>query len=79
MTSIDSLRQQLIDLLTLNHGDIRITEHPEIVADARELGFNMGQLNQLIQQLYSEIDWQPYEVINDKLQICPDRILLPLS
>jgi hypothetical protein len=69
MTSLESLRQQLSDLLILNHGDIRITEYPQVVADARELGFNTGQLSQLIQQLYSETDWRPFEVINTRLEI----------
>jgi hypothetical protein len=69
MTSLESLRQQLSDLLILNHGDIRITEYPQVVSDARELGLNPGQLSQLIQQLYAEIDWRPFEVINTRLEI----------
>jgi len=69
MTSLESLRQQLNDLLILNHGDIKITEYPNLVSDAKELGYNSGQLSQLIQQLYSEIDWKPFELINNKLEI----------
>jgi len=69
MTSLESLRQQLKDLLILNHGDIKITEYPNLVSDARDLGLNSGQLSQLIQQLYSEIDWKPFELINNKLEI----------
>ena len=69
MASIESLKQQLKDLLILNHGDIKITEYPNLVSDGRELDFNLGQLNQLIQQVYSEIDWRPYEIINTKLEL----------
>jgi len=69
MASIESLRQQLRDLLILNHGDIKITEYPNLVYEGRELDFNLGQLNQLIQQVYSEIDWRPYELINAKLEL----------
>ena len=69
MASIESLRQQLRDLLILNHGDIKITEYPNLVYEGRELDFNLGQLNQLIQQVYSEIDWRPYEIINTKLEL----------
>ena len=69
MASIESLKQQLKDLLILNHGDIKITEYPNLVSDGRELDFNLGQLNQLIQQLYSDIDWRPYEIINTKLEL----------
>ena len=69
MTSLESLRQQLKDLLILNHGDIKITEYPNLVSDAKELDFNLGQLNQLIQKIYSEINWKPYEIINNKLEI----------
>jgi hypothetical protein len=69
MTSIESLRQQLNDLLILNHGDIKITEYPHVIADARELGLSSGQLSQLIQQLYAEMDWKPFEIINTRLEI----------
>lgn len=69
MASIESLKQQLKDLLILNHGDIKITEFPNLVSDGRELDLNLGQLNQLIQQLYSDIDWRPYEIINTKLEL----------
>lgn len=69
MASIESLRQQLKDLLILNHGDIKITDYPNLIAEARELDFNPGQLSQVIQQLYSEIDWRPYEIINTKLEL----------
>ena len=69
MASIESLRQQLRDLLILNHGDMKITEYPNLVYEGRELDFNLGQLNQLIQQVYSEIDWRPYELINTKLEL----------
>lgn len=57
------------DLLVLNHGDIKITEYPNLLSDGRELDLNLGQLNQLIQQIYSEIDWRPYEIINTKLEL----------
>ncbi|GLU55327.1 hypothetical protein [Dyadobacter frigoris] len=69
MASIESLKQQLKDLLILNHGDIKITEYPNLVSDGRQLDLNLGQLNQLIQQVYSDIDWRPYEIINTKLEL----------
>ncbi|MBE9462235.1 hypothetical protein ACFP1I_13430 [Dyadobacter subterraneus] len=69
MASIESLKQQLKDLLILNHGDIKITEYPNLVYEGRELDFNLGQLNQLIQQVYTDIDWRPYEIINTKLEL----------
>lgn len=69
MALLESLRQQLRDLLILNHGDIKITEYPNLVSDSRELDLTLGQLNQLIQQIYSEIDWRPYEIINAKLEL----------
>ena len=69
MALLESLRQQLRDLLVLNHGDIKITEYPNLVSDGRELDLTLGQLNQLIQQVYSEIDWRPYELINAKLEL----------
>ncbi|MCF2446893.1 hypothetical protein L0657_23250 [Dyadobacter sp. CY345] len=69
MALLESLRQQLRDLLILNHGDIKITEYPNLVSDGRDLDLTLGQLNQLIQQIYSEIDWRPYELINAKLEL----------
>ncbi|WP_159477877.1 hypothetical protein [Dyadobacter sp. 3J3] len=69
MALIENLKQQLKDLLILNHGDIKITEYPNLVSDGRELDLNLGQLNQLIQQIYSDIDWRPYEIINTKLEL----------
>ncbi len=69
MASLESLRQQLRDLLILNHGDIKITEFPNLLSEGRELDLNLGQLNQLIQQIYSETDWRPYELINAKLEL----------
>jgi len=76
MASIESLRQQFKDLLILNHGDIKVTEYPHLVSDGRALDLNLGQLNQIIQQVYSEIDWRPYDLINSKLELVFRRGIL---
>lgn len=69
MASIESLKQQLSDLLILHQGDIQITNYPSLVSDANGLGLNLGQLSQLIQKLYSEINWKPFDLINSKLEL----------
>ncbi|WP_025763909.1 hypothetical protein [Dyadobacter tibetensis] len=69
MNEMDRLKAKLADLMVMNHGDINVMEHPQILATAQDLGLDLGRLNQLIQQIYAQIDWKPYQIIDTKLAL----------
>jgi hypothetical protein len=67
MASVENLHLQIKDLLILNNGDVRITDHPHLVKDAAALQIDMRQLSHLINTIYNTINWKVYELIDQQL------------
>lgn len=67
MATKESITQQIKDILIDQHGDIRLFEHPQLVNDAAAIGMNERELNVLINDINSKIDWTIYNVIDEKL------------
>lgn len=67
MATIEYLKSQLKHILIENHGDLDIDDYPTLRADATELGLDQGATSRLLQVIYNEINWKPYNQIDDAL------------
>lgn len=60
MEPMDSLKEDIRQLLIDKHGDVRITDHPAIVGQAKLLGIGLGDLNILVQKIYGTINFNVF-------------------
>lgn len=67
MVTKESITHQIKEILINQHGNIRVTEHPQLMKDAATLGLNERELSVLINNINSSIDWKIYDEIDEKL------------
>ncbi len=65
--TLDSLDEQLKDIILINGGDIDIAEHPHLLREAQELGLSQSELAKRIKKVYDDIDWRPYHRMDKRL------------
>lgn len=57
MRSIETLKEQIHDILIKKDGDVKLSEHREIINEAKDLGLDERQLSKLLQEVDSAINW----------------------
>lgn len=68
MKSVESLNEELKDLLLLNGGDLNIYKYPYLIKDAQELGISEVELTRRVRRVYDTIDLTPFHRIDELLQ-----------
>lgn len=57
MKSIENLREQLHEILIQNDGDVKLSEHKDIIGYAKELGLSDAQLSSELMKVDESINW----------------------
>jgi hypothetical protein len=57
MKSLEYLKEQLQDILINSDGDVKLSEHLNIIANAREVGLDDRQLSNLLIEVDNGINW----------------------
>ncbi|HYC28201.1 MAG TPA: hypothetical protein VEB42_05280 [Chitinophagaceae bacterium] len=61
------IKEQIKELLVLHNGNLKINDHPELIADAQAQGIDLGKLNKWAIEIYQSINWSIFEKIDEKL------------
>jgi hypothetical protein len=57
MKSLENLKEKIHDILINNDGDIKLSEHKDIINDAKEVGLDERQLSKLVIEVDRSINW----------------------
>ncbi|SFF00464.1 hypothetical protein SAMN05518672_1148 [Chitinophaga sp. CF118] len=67
MKTLEELEEDIRELLILNNRDVNIHNYPDLISNARELGFDTGALAVLVSEVYGKTDWRAYDRIYEQL------------
>lgn len=73
MITLENIRQQITAIMTRQHGDFKLPEHPQLIKDAAEIGMSQRDLSQLANSIAGNLDWKIYEVMDDMLTAALDN------
>ncbi|SEI49955.1 hypothetical protein SAMN05216327_10253 [Dyadobacter sp. SG02] len=68
MSSLEGLKEHLLHLLVVNHGNFRMMEYPHLMAEAKSIGMDTGAMSRLVHELHASINWEPLARIDKQLE-----------